>query len=160
MALQARMPVDGQYVSDVLPALLVTAAGLGLGFVAATIAATAGVSERQQGLASGLLNTSQQIGGSLGLAVLATIAASRTSNELANEAAPVQALTDGFSLGFGTAIGFALVAAAVALLAPRRRAGAIALAAHRTDETAAPGTAPALAGAPAVDPTREADTHD
>jgi hypothetical protein len=74
-------------------------------------------------------------------------------------AAPVQALTDGFSLGFGTAVGFALVAAAVALLAPGRRAGAIALAAQRTDEPAAPGTAPALAGAPAVDPTQEADTH-
>ena len=160
MALQARMPVDGQYVSDVLPALLVTAAGLGLGFVAATIAATAGVSERQQGLASGLLNTSQQIGGSLGLAVLATIAASRTRNALAGGAAPVQALTDGFSLGFGTAVGFALVAAAVALLGPGRRTGDIALPAQRADVPAAPGRAPALAGAPAVRPTREADTHD
>jgi hypothetical protein len=160
MALQARIPVDGRYVEHVLPAILVTAAGLGLGFVAATIAATAGVAERQQGLASGLLNTSQQIGGSLGLAVLATIAASRTSNQLAAGAAPMQALTDGFSLGFSTAVGFALVAAAVALLAPGRSPDAVELATQRTDEPAAAGTAPALAGAPAVTPTPESDTHD
>jgi EmrB/QacA subfamily drug resistance transporter len=155
MTLQARMTVGGQYLPDVLPALLVTGAGLGLGFVAATIAATAGVAERQQGLASGLLNTSQQVGGSLGLAVLATLAAARTSDRLAGGAAPVQALTDGFSLGFGTAVGFAVVAAAVALLAPGRQPDGVGLPAQRAEEPAAPGTAPAVVGTPPVHATRQ-----
>jgi EmrB/QacA subfamily drug resistance transporter len=160
MTLQARMTVGGQYLPDVLPALLVTGAGLGLGFVAATIAATAGVAERQQGLASGLLNTSQQIGGSLGLAVLATIAAARTSDRIESGTAPLQALTEGFSLGFGTAVGFAIAAVVVALLAPGRSAGGAALPAQRAEQPAAPGTAPALAGAPAVTTTRQESTHD
>jgi hypothetical protein len=96
MALQARLPVDGAYLPDVLPAIVVTAAGLGLGFVSATIAATTGVDARQQGLASGLLNTSQQIGGALGLAVLATLAASRTTNLIEQGEPPLDALNGGF----------------------------------------------------------------
>jgi len=120
MALQSRMPVDGAYAVDVLPAILLTAAGLGLGFVAATIAATSGVAARHQGLASGLLNTSQQVGGAIGLAVLATVAAARTEQLLGTGQAPLQALNGGFSAGLSVAIGFAAVAALVALAAPGR----------------------------------------
>jgi EmrB/QacA subfamily drug resistance transporter len=120
MALQSRMPVDGTYVADVLPAILLTAAGLGLGFVAATIAATSGVPARHQGLASGLLNTSQQVGGAIGLAVLATVAAARTEQLLGTGEAPLPALNGGFSAGLVVAIGFAVVAALVALAAPGR----------------------------------------
>ncbi len=121
MLLHARMPVGGSYLADVLPAIIVTAAGLGLGFVAATIAATTGVAAHQQGLASGILNTSQQVGGAVGLALLATIAASRTNNALANGAEPLKALVNGFSRGFITAAGLAVLAAlAAAIYAPGR----------------------------------------
>lgn len=120
MALQARLPVDGEYLRDVLPAIVVTAAGLGLGFVSATIAATTGVSARQQGLASGLLNTSQQVGGALGLAVLATLAASRTTDLLQQGQAPLAAMNAGFSVGFTGAVVLGLLAAAAALAAPGR----------------------------------------
>jgi hypothetical protein len=72
----------------------------------------------------------------------------------------VQALTDGFSLGFATAVGFAVVAAVVAILAPGRSTGGAALPAQRTEEPAAPGTAPAVVGAPAAHPTRQENAHD
>lgn len=120
MALQARLPVEGTYLRDVLPAIAVSAAGLGLGFVAATIAATAGVDSRQQGLASGLLNTAQQIGGALGLALLATLAASRTTDLIARGESPLDALNSGFSAGFVGAVVLGLLAAAAALAVPRR----------------------------------------
>jgi hypothetical protein len=120
MVLQARMPDDGAYLTDVLPAILLTAAGLGLGFVAATIAATAGIEAHHQGLASGMLNTSQQVGGALGLAVLATVAASQTERLLAEGESPLRALNAGFSTGLAVAIGFAVAAAVIALAAPGR----------------------------------------
>lgn len=120
MALQTRLPVDGSYLTDVLPAILVTAGGLGLGFVAATIAATAGVPASQQGLASGLLNTSQQLGGAVGLAVLATIAASRTTDLLGDGYGPLAALNGGFSVGFTGAVVLGLLATVAALAAPGR----------------------------------------
>ena len=73
------------------------AVGLGLGFVTSTIAAVSGVEEREQGLASGLINTSQQIGGALGLAVLSTIATSRTNDVMATGQPTLpNALTEGF----------------------------------------------------------------
>lgn len=116
MLLQARMPIGGSYLADVLPAIVVTGIGLGLGFVGSTIAATNGVPQRQQGLASGLLNTSQQLGGAVGLAALATVAAGRTAASLSDGNAQLLALNDGFSFGYTVAAGFALAAAAVALL--------------------------------------------
>jgi hypothetical protein len=141
MALQSRMPLDGSYATDVLPAILLTAAGLGLGFVAATIAATSGVHARHQGLASGLLTTSQQVGGALGLAVLATVAAARTEQLLGEGGAPATALNGGFSAGLTVAGGFAVVAALVALAAPGRARQ------PQTSPTSAPP-------GPTTDPTR------
>jgi EmrB/QacA subfamily drug resistance transporter len=121
MLLSTRLGPGGSYLADVLPAIAVAAAGLGLGFVGATIAATAGVPPQQQGLASGVLNTAQQVGGSVGLAVLATLAAGRTQDLLGNGSTPADALTAGFSRGFVVAAVFALAAAAAAaLLAPGR----------------------------------------
>ena len=75
-------------MSDVLGPSLLAAVGLGFSFVPVTIAAVAGVEEREAGLASGLINTSQQIGGALGLAVLATVANSRTDDVLAQGGGP------------------------------------------------------------------------
>src|SRR6185437_3347270 len=79
MLLLVRLPVDGSYLSDVLPALVVTSLGMGAVFMPLTLIATTGLKDDDQGLASGLFNTSQQIGGALGLAILSTIAASKTT---------------------------------------------------------------------------------
>src|SRR5262245_51707921 len=90
------------------PSLLI-ALGLGFAFVPITILAETGVHDREYGLASGLLNTSQQVGGALGLAVLTTIATSRTDHLVASHHTFTQALTLGFHLGFLGAAGFALL---------------------------------------------------
>jgi EmrB/QacA subfamily drug resistance transporter len=97
----SRVSVGGSFLSDILGPSLLAALGLGFGFVTSTIAAVSGVKEHEQGLASGLINTSQQIGGALGLAVLSTIATTRTHDALASGGANLhQALTDGFHAAF------------------------------------------------------------
>jgi EmrB/QacA subfamily drug resistance transporter len=78
MLLFARMPVDGAYASDVLPGMILSALGMGAIFMPLTLVATTGLDNEDQGLASGLFNTSQQVGGALGLAILTTIAAGHT----------------------------------------------------------------------------------
>ncbi len=115
-----RLEPGGSYVSDVLPAIIVVSVGMGLVFVPVTLIATSGVGAETAGLASGLFNTSQQIGGALGLAILATLSASATTNTLEDlghapqPADQAQALVDGFHVAFfGAAV---LVAAAGALL--------------------------------------------
>src|SRR5437763_484405 len=82
----SRVSVGGGFLTDILGPSLLAAIGLGFGFVTSTIAAVSGVEEREQGLASGLINTSQQIGGALGLAVLSTLATSRTDHLIAGRA--------------------------------------------------------------------------
>ena len=84
-------PVDGSYAADVLPGLLVMSAGLGFTFVPLTLIATTNVRDEDAGLASGLFNSSQQIGGALGLAILSTVAASTTTDALPGGAAPTAA---------------------------------------------------------------------
>ncbi len=106
----SRVSPDGTYVSDILGPSLLAAVGLGLSFVTTTIAAVAGVGEHESGLASGLINTSQQIGGALGLAILATIANSVSDNALD----PV-ALTEGFQAAFLVGAGFAILGLIFAL---------------------------------------------
>jgi EmrB/QacA subfamily drug resistance transporter len=116
-ALYARMPADGHYVRDVLPGLIVGGAGLALSFVPATIASLAGVRPADAGVASGLINTSRQIGGSIGLAVLTTVAATATSHYADSRAVPAisgPALAHGFQVAFYTVLGLAFVGAVVA----------------------------------------------
>ncbi len=78
MVLFARMPVGGSYAVDVLPGMIIGSLGMGAIFMPLTLVATTGLEDEDQGLASGLFNTSQQVGGALGLAILTTIAASHT----------------------------------------------------------------------------------
>ncbi|WP_249643644.1 MFS transporter [Nocardia sputi] len=110
--LLSRMSVDGSYLTDLLPGMLVLSVGAGAVFVANTTAANAGVPPEQAGLAAALLNTGQQVGGALGLAVLTAIATSHTDTRLAAGHAPIEAL----NAGFGRALfvgGVIAVAAAI-----------------------------------------------
>jgi EmrB/QacA subfamily drug resistance transporter len=103
----SRVPVDGRFAVDLLGPTVLAGAGLGFAFVTTTIAAVSGVREQESGLASGLINTSQQIGGALGLAVLATIATSRTNDLVGSAGGHVAALNEGFQSAF---LGGALIA--------------------------------------------------
>jgi len=118
MLLLTRLPVHGSYVADVLPALLLASLGMGAVFMPLTLIATTGLADADQGLASGLFNTSQQIGGALGLAVLSTIAASRTSAAGGSKA---HALVAGFHWAFGGGAVFLVAALAVMTLLLRQR---------------------------------------
>jgi predicted MFS family arabinose efflux permease len=112
-------PGDG-YLASVLPGGVLSALGLGLSLVPATIAAVSGVPAQESGLASGLLNTSRLIGGALGLAVLSTIAASQTHADVHGGAGGASALTSGFQLAFGVAAAVSLLGALVALALRRQ----------------------------------------
>ena len=105
----------GSYVGDVLFPSMLAAIGLGLSFVPVTIAAVTNVKPDEAGLASGLINTSQQIGGALGLAILATVATSTTDDVFASgERNPAVALTEGFQDAFLVGAGMAILAAVLA----------------------------------------------
>jgi MFS family permease len=136
----AQVSVGGGYVSDILGPSLVAAAGLGLAFVPMTIAAVSGVRAQESGLASGLINTSQQVGGALGLAILAAVANSRTDELMAGagggRSALANALTEGFQDAFLVGAGFALLGAVLTLALIRR-----------TDSRAHVGAEPATAPA-------------
>ncbi|MDP9224817.1 MAG: MFS transporter [Actinomycetota bacterium] len=118
MLLLTQLPVDGTYLANVLPALLLTSLGLGAVFMPLTLIATTGLEDSDQGLASGLFNTSQQIGGAVGLAILSTLAASRASAATGTDK---EALVTGFHWAFAGGAAFVLAALVVmvALLRPR-----------------------------------------
>jgi EmrB/QacA subfamily drug resistance transporter len=107
---------DGSYVGDVLFPSLLAAIGLGLAFVSMTVAAVSGVEPHEAGLASGLINTSQQIGGALGLAILATVANSRIDDLAASGTPQNVALTEGFQSAFMVGAGIAIVGAILAMV--------------------------------------------
>src|SRR5262249_56353999 len=115
--------VDGSYVADSLPGFLLSALGLGFSFVPISIAALAGVEPVEAGLASGLINTSQQIGGALGIAALSTIATSRTGDALAAGANHTDALVTGFHAAFVAAVIVAAPAIVASFVLVRRAAG-------------------------------------
>jgi len=142
----AQVDVGGDYVSDILFPSLVAAVGLGFAFVPMTIAAVSGVEPHETGLASGLINTSQQVGGALGLAILASIANSRTDElmQAANgaQSALPSALTEGFQLAFMVGAGFAVVGAVLAAtLISSKESRGHAEAAQRGDVAPAPSPA-------------------
>jgi EmrB/QacA subfamily drug resistance transporter len=110
-----QVSADGSYAVDLLPGFLLIGVGLGFSFVPVSIAALAGVAPHEAGLASGLINTSQQIGGALGVAVLSTVSTTRTHHLTKAGDSVASALTGGFSLAFWVAVGFG-VAGLVATL--------------------------------------------
>jgi len=105
-----QISVDGSFLSDVLGPSMVAALGLGLSFPGATVGGTAGVRMDEAGLASGLINSAQQVGGALGLAILSAIATSVTGDTITPAS-----LTDGFQAAFAVGAGFAILGAIVAL---------------------------------------------
>jgi predicted MFS family arabinose efflux permease len=122
--LLSRVSGHGDYVSHVLPAMIVLGAGLGMTFVPITISATSGVAPGDSGLASGLLTTTQQVGGSLGLAILSTVSTTRVGNALDAGATLPLALTHGFKGAFIAAAALCalgLVVAMALLPSPQRK---------------------------------------
>ena len=123
LVLFARVPVDGDYMVHVLPVMVLLGIGAGLCFPALMTLAMSGATPSDAGLASGLINTTAQVGGSLGLAVLATLSASRSERLIESGESTVAALTSGYHLAFGIGAGLVVVAIAVALtvLQPERQ---------------------------------------
>jgi EmrB/QacA subfamily drug resistance transporter len=118
----SRIPVDGSYIADILPGLLVASLGMGGVFTALTTAANAGVGEEKAGLAAGLLNTGQQLGTALGLAILSALATARTDSLLhGGHATFAQAATGGYQRALMIGAFFVLAAGAVTLLARNTR---------------------------------------
>ena len=122
LALFARAPVNGGFVIDVLPGMLLLGLGAGIAFNPLLLAAMSGVDESESGLASGIVNTSFMLGGALGLAVLASLAAAHTGTAIASTSGAERiALNEGYRLAFGVGAVFALVAAMLGRLVPDRQ---------------------------------------
>ena len=135
----------GTYLGDLLPGLMIMSLGMGLTFVPITLIATTNVAAEDAGLASGLLNTSQQLGGAIGLAVLSTLAANTTANTLSGLghaptlANSVSALVSGFHVAF--LVGALLMLSGAVILAATVRRGDVARIDNENEE-AAPALAP------------------
>src|SRR4051794_6895649 len=121
LILLARTPVDATYAVDLLPAMILIGLGAGLGFPSLMTLAMSGATASDSGLASGLVNTSVQVGGAIGLAVLATLATQRTDARLADGDSAAAALNSGYHLAYLVGAGLVLVAVAVAVSVLRVR---------------------------------------
>jgi EmrB/QacA subfamily drug resistance transporter len=118
----SQVSTDGSFLEDILGPSVLAGIGAALAFIAGTIAATTGAADEDAGLASGLLNTSQQVGGAIGTAAIAAIATAQTTNALGTGKALPAALTEGYHTGYLVVAGVALAAAiVVAVLVPGRR---------------------------------------
>jgi MFS family permease len=116
LALFTNTPVDGQYVEHVLPPMLLLGIGAGSSFTALMTLAMSGATQEDAGLASGLVNTTAQVGAALGLAVLATLSATRTENLIADGSGEAEALVGGYHLAFWIGAGLVAIAIAVAAI--------------------------------------------
>ena len=147
LALFARAGVNADYLTEIMPPLVLVGIGMGACFPALMTIAMAGSTPEDAGLASGLVNTSAQVGGALGLAVLATLSASRTSSLLATGHSTAAALTGGYHLAFWIAVGLVLLGIVIALsVVPKLPA----MAAHPMPEEAGASVPAAAAGAGAA----------
>jgi len=115
LALFSRAPVDGTYLRDVLPVMLIMGLGIGVSFPSLMTLAMSGATPEDAGLASGLVNTSAQVGGALGLAVLATVSATHTDHLKSAGKSTADALTGGYHLAFLIGAGLCMAALAVVL---------------------------------------------
>ena len=115
LLLFARAPVDGSYATDLLPVMVLLGAGAGVAFPSLAMLAMSGATREDSGLASGLVNTSLQVGGAIGLAVLATLATTRTDSLRTGGDSTASALTGGYHLAFLTGAGLVVAAIAIAL---------------------------------------------
>ena len=124
LLLFARAPVDGSYLTDVLPPMIILGLGIGVSFPSLMSLAMSGATREDAGLASGLVNTTAQVGGALGLAVLATLSASRSKDLIAAGESTASALVGGYHLAFLVGAIFAAVAATLGgLLLPSTAPG-------------------------------------
>jgi EmrB/QacA subfamily drug resistance transporter len=119
LLLFARTPVDGNYLTDLLPPFLLIGIGMGSSFPAIMTLAMSGATPEDSGLASGLVNTSMQVGGAIGLAVLATLSTERTQALIDDGASRASALTSGYHLAYLIGAGLAALAVAVAVFVLR-----------------------------------------
>jgi EmrB/QacA subfamily drug resistance transporter len=119
LLLFARTPVDGSYLADVLPPMLLIGVGIGISFPSLMTVAMSGATPSDAGLASGVVNTSAQVGGAIGLAVLATLAAERTNTLLDSGTSHAAALNSGFHLAYLVGAGLVAVALAIAIFVLR-----------------------------------------
>ncbi len=144
LVLYARLPVDGHYFWDLFPAFLLSGIGMAFAFIPLTIGALSGVRSADAGIASGLINTSQQIGGAIGVAAATTISATYTSRYVTGHPgvtpAGGAALTHGFEIAFYTLAAVAAVAAVLCTLVIESKPKLAA-------EADAPAEAPALEAA-------------
>jgi EmrB/QacA subfamily drug resistance transporter len=132
LVLFSRAPVDATYVTDILPSMVLLGTGAGLSFPSMMTLAMSGATRSDSGLASGLVNTSLQVGGALGLATLATLATTRTDTLLASGESTASALTDGYQLAYLVGAGLVIGAIGIALTVLRSEA----VEAEETDEEA------------------------
>jgi EmrB/QacA subfamily drug resistance transporter len=111
-----QISVNGSYFADLFPGFILLGVGMGFCYVPISVAALAGATSREAGLQSGLINTMQQIGGAVGLAILTTVAITHTNHLLNSGVSHAEASTRGYSLAFWVGVGFALVGLAATLL--------------------------------------------
>jgi EmrB/QacA subfamily drug resistance transporter len=116
LLLFSQVPVDASYATDILPSMVLFGIGAGLSFPSLMTLAMSGATQSDSGLASGLVNTTLQVGGAIGLAVLATLSTTRTDTLLASGESAASALTDGYRLAFAIGVGLLVAALAVAFL--------------------------------------------
>ena len=121
MVWYAQIPVHGKFASDLLPGYVLVGVGMAFAFIPMSIAALAGVKQHEAGLASGLINTSQQVGGAIGVAVASTVAFTHMRTLLASHHSPAFSLTSGFALAFWVfaVVGALSVVACLALVRPQ-----------------------------------------
>jgi len=136
----ARGPVHAGYLSDIMPAMVLIGLGAGLGFPSLMSLAMSGATPSDAGLASGIVNTSVQVGGAIGLAVLATLATERSNALLAHGQSTASALSSGYHLAYG--VGAALVLAAIVVAAAVLRADLVGARGHADREAAPAGRQP------------------
>jgi hypothetical protein len=142
MLLFARVPVDGNYLVDVFPTMVIFGAGAGVAFPALMMLAMSGATPSDAGLASGLVNTTGQVGGAIGLALLATISTERTQTLLDSGESTASALTGGFHVAY--LIGAALAVVAIVAAATILRSEPMPAYEAGRDEAGPAGAEPAL----------------